>query len=140
MGMEAPDGNSIRLKDKLLAELPGLEAYKQGRDALLAFKNDVGSALKQASDYSHAIAFGKAAKILQKHMLDHKSTFDAAFSEGCIQEVISLNLQFVGMVENGADIKSQLRFGVSKTNFAIASCYNTTVMEGTVRGQKFTDT
>lgn len=64
LGVEAPDVNSTRLKDKLLAELPELEVHKQKRDILLAFQNDVGLALSQASDYSEAIILGKAAKIL----------------------------------------------------------------------------
>ncbi|KAK3890995.1 hypothetical protein Pcinc_005077 [Petrolisthes cinctipes] len=62
-------------------------------------------------------------------MLDHKSTFDGTFHEGCIELVIPLTLlQFVAMLEHGADMKSQLRFGVSKTYLTIAqllqyNCY-----------------
>ena len=54
-------------------------------------------------------------------MLDHKSTFDGTFHEGCIKQAIPLTLlQFVGMLEHGADIKSQLRFGASKKDLPIA--------------------
>ena len=48
---------------------------------------------------------------------------------GPIEEAIPSSLvQFVGMIEHGADIKSQLRFGVSKTDLVIAqllqyNCY-----------------
>ncbi|KAI9540767.1 hypothetical protein NQZ68_037698 [Dissostichus eleginoides] len=106
LGVEEPEVNSSRLK--LLAEIPELEAHKQGRDVLLAFQNDVGIALSQASDYSDAIILGKAAK--NPHLM------------GLFMR------DFVGMVEHGADIKSQLRFGASKTDFAIAqllqyNCY-----------------
>ena len=121
LGVEAPYVNSTRLKEKLLAEIPELAAHKQGKHVLLAFQKDVGLALSQASDYSEAIILGKAAKILRRHMLDHKSTFDGTFHEGCIEQAIPPSLlQFVGMVEHGADIKSQLRFGASKTDLAIA--------------------
>lgn len=49
-------------------------------------------------------------------MLDHKSTFDGTFHERCIEEALPHTLlQFVAMLEHGADIKSQLRFGASKT-------------------------
>ena len=88
-----------------------------------------GLALSQASDYSEAIILAKAAKILRRHMLDHTSKFDGTFHDGCIEEAIpSSLLQFVGMIEHGADIKSQLRFGVSKTDLVIAqllqyNCY-----------------
>ena len=129
LGVESPDVNSTRLKDKLLAELPELEAHKKGRDVLLAFQEDVGSALSHASEYSEAIVLAKAAKILRRQMIDHKSTFDGTFHEGCVEEAIpSTLLQFVGMIEHGADIKSQLRFGASKTDLAMAqllqyNCY-----------------
>ena len=62
-------------------------------------------------------------------MLDHKFTFDGTFQEGCIQDAIPPTLlQFVGMIEHGADIKSQLRFGASKSDLAMAqllqyNCY-----------------
>lgn len=129
LGLQTPDVNSTRLKDKLLAEIPGLEAHKKGRDVLMAFQKDVGFALSQASDYSDAMTLAKAAKILRRHMLEHKSSFDGTFYEGCIEDSIPPSLlQFVGMIEHGADIKSQLRFGASKSDLAIAqllqyNCY-----------------
>ena len=85
LGVEAPNVNSTRLKETLLAEIPELEAHKQGKRVLLAFQKDVGLALSQVSDYSEAIILDKAAKILRRHMLDHKSTFDGIFNEGCIE-------------------------------------------------------
>ena len=45
LGVDSPRVNSIRLKDKLLEEIPELEAHRSGRDALLAFQKDVGKAL-----------------------------------------------------------------------------------------------
>jgi len=130
LGVDAPAVNSTRLKEKLLSEIPELEVHKQGRDVLLAFQKDVGFVLSEASDYySEAIILGKAANILRRHMLDHKSTFDGTFHEGCIEQAIPLTLlQFVAMLKHGADIKSQLRFGASKTDLAIAqllqyNCY-----------------
>ena len=130
MGVDAPAVNSTRLKEKLLSEIPELEVHKQGRDVLLAFQKDVGFVLSEASDYySEAIILGKAANILQRHMVDHKSTFDGTFHEGCIELAIPFTLlQFVAILEHGADIKFQLRFGASKTDVAIAqllqyNCY-----------------
>lgn len=129
LGLEAPDVNSTRLKDKLLAEIPELESQRKGRDILLAFQKDVGLVLSQASDYTEAMTLAKAAKILRRQMLQHKSKFDGTFHKGCIGEAIPTSLlQFVAMVEHGADIKSQLRFGVSKTDLTIAqllqyNCY-----------------
>ena len=130
LGADDTDVNSTRLKDRLLREIPELEAHKKGRDVLLAFKKGIDPALSQVSDYSEAIILTKAAKILRRHMLDHKSKFDGAFQESCVEDAIPpALLQFVCMIEHGADIKSQLRFGSSKTDFAMAqllqyNCYS----------------
>lgn len=129
LGIDTPMVNSTRLKDKLLAEIPELETHKKGRDVLLAFHVDVGSILSQASDFNDAILLAKSASILRRQMVDHKSKFDGTFHESCIEESIPPTLlQFVGMIEHGADIKSQLRFGASKTDLAMAqllqyNCY-----------------
>jgi hypothetical protein len=79
LGMKTPDVNSIRLKEKLLAEIPELESHKKGKDILLAFKKDIGAALSQASNYSEAIILAKTAKFLRGHMIDHKSAFAGTF-------------------------------------------------------------
>ena len=76
LGVEAPAVNSTRLKEKLLSEVPELEAHKQGKDVLLAFQKNVSFVLSDASDYySEAIILDKAANILRRHMLNHKSNF-----------------------------------------------------------------
>ena len=103
LGIEKPDVNSTRLKEKLLAEISEMEAHKQGRDVILVFEEDIGLALSQASDYSEAIILANTAKILRRHMLDHTSKFDGTFHDGCIEEAIPSSLvQFVGMIEHGA--------------------------------------
>ena len=54
-------------------------------------------------------------------MIDHESTFAETFHEGYVEYAIpSTLLQFVCMIEHGADIKSQLRFGASKTDLVMA--------------------
>ena len=84
---------------------------------------------QDSGDYSDAIILAKAAKILRRHMPGHKSTFDGTFNMDSSEDAVPPSLlQFVGMVEHGADIKSQLRFGASKTDTAIAhllqyNCY-----------------
>ena len=71
----------------------------------------------------------KAASILLNHNIDHNSKFSGNFYEQNLDDSIApMLLQFVCMMEHGADIKSQLRFGVSKTDFAMAqllqhNCY-----------------
>ena len=55
LGVKDHNVNSTRLKDKLLGEIPELESYKKGRDVLLAFKEDVGTVLSKAINYTEAI-------------------------------------------------------------------------------------
>ncbi len=62
-------------------------------------------------------------------MLDHKILADGIYNIDSTEECVpSFLLQFVGMVEHGADIKSQLRFGAPKRDLAMAqllqcNCY-----------------
>ena len=130
LGIDIPNVNTTRLKDKLLAEIPELQAHKKGRGVLLAFQKDVVLSLSKASEYSDALVMAKAAKVLRRHILDHQSKFDGTFPEGCVKDAIpSILLQFVGMIEHGADVKSHLRFGASKSDQAISqllqyNCYS----------------
>ena len=123
LGVKDHNINSTRLKDKLLGEKSELKAYKKGRDVLLAFKEDVGTVLSKAINYT------EAAKILRQRMMDHKSSFTGTFNDECVENSIpSTLLQFVSMIEHGADIKSQLRLGASKTDLAMSqllqyNCY-----------------
>ena len=122
-------GLSKPLNQRTKDEIPDLEAHKKGRDILLAFKEDIDVALSQALDYSEALVVAKAATIIRKHMLEHKLPFQGSFNENCIEDSLpSILLQFVCMIEHGADIKSQLMFGASKTDLAMAqllqyNCY-----------------
>ena len=120
-GTSVADVNSTRLKEKLLAEIPGIEAYKKGRDVLLAFKKDVGPILSKTSTYSDALILAKAAGILRRHMVDHKSRLEGTLDDKSVYDSMpAALLQFVGMIEHGADIKSQLRFGTTASDLAMA--------------------
>ncbi len=120
-GMQAPDAHATRLKERLMAELPDLEAHKSGRDILLAFRKDIGPVLTEVLSYSDALILAKAAKILRQHMVSHKCNFDGAFDENSLTHSVPPSLlQFVCMVEHGADIKSQLRFSATTTDLAMS--------------------
>ena len=55
--------------------------------------------------YDEDIILAKAIKILQRHMLAHRSTLDGTFYGRCIEQAIPLTLlQCVDMPEDGADI------------------------------------
>ena len=75
LGVDLPNVHSTWLKEQLLAMIPELEAHKKGYDVLLTFKTEIGSVLHEASQYSNAIHLFKAADILRKEMLQHKTKF-----------------------------------------------------------------
>ena len=112
-----------------MKELPELEAHNKRRYVLLAFQDDVGLALSDSCAYCDAIILSKAAKIPRRQMLDRKIVADGTYNMDSTEEAVPPSLlQFVGMVEHGADIKSQLRFGAPKTDLAMAqllqyNCY-----------------
>jgi len=130
IGVDSPDVNSTRFKEQLLTRIPDLEAHKKGRDVLLACKEDISSVLSDASKYSEAIHLAKAANIIRKEMLDHKTKFSTEFSEEFGAEAIPPSLlQFVCSIEHGVDIRSHLKHGVVKSDLAIAqllqyNCYS----------------
>ena len=54
-------------------------------------------------------------------MLQHKSHVSSKFHEGCIEQAVPPSLlQFASMIEHGADIKSQLQHGASKSDLAMS--------------------
>ena len=55
LGVDSPDVNSTRLKEQLLSHIPEIETHQKGCDVLIAFKNDIGSILADASKYGKAI-------------------------------------------------------------------------------------
>ena len=84
--MDSPDVNSIRLKEHLFSRIPELETHQKERDVLIAFKNDIGSILADANKYGEAIHLAKAADIIRKEMLIHKTKFNNQFEEGSVCE------------------------------------------------------
>ncbi|CAE1328153.1 unnamed protein product [Acanthosepion pharaonis] len=66
---DSPNVHSTRLKEQLFARISELEAHKNGRDVLLAFKADTGPVLHEARQKSNALHLSKTADILRKKML-----------------------------------------------------------------------
>ncbi len=86
--------------------IPQLESLQHGYDVLLASQKDVGAILAQTSKYSEAIHLAKAASIIRKEMLQHKSACNAV-TDGNIEEAASPTiLQFVWMIEHSADSRA----------------------------------
>ncbi|KAH3888538.1 hypothetical protein DPMN_012574 [Dreissena polymorpha] len=68
--------HSTRLKDRLLAEIPEIEAHESGRNIVLVLKKDIGPVLSKASKFSDAIVLSKAASSLRRLMLGHETSLD----------------------------------------------------------------
>jgi hypothetical protein len=118
--------HSTHLKNRILAHFPDLAAHKQGRDVLLAFNRDLGSALRKACvrDYDdEAICLAKAANIVRREMLKLQATFTGSFHVNCqVKSVPQSLLALVAMILNGPNIESQGCDGVMQ---ATASCFST---------------
>ena len=59
--------HSTWLKQRLLAEFPDMRAYTKGRDVLMAFEDDIGSALAKACEQDNngdAMHIARAAHIV----------------------------------------------------------------------------
>ena len=103
--------HSTDLKERLLANVPGLQPHKKGRDIFLAFNDEVAPALQQACERdfnNEAMTLLKATRIIRRDMLDTKSTFDLTFNNSCQQESVPESLKtLIGMILGGTDIKIQ---------------------------------
>ena len=88
--------HTSRLKDRLLTQVPQLEAYKQGRDVLIAFKEDVGLAFQRASyeesTDTEGVYVARAAKIVRKDMLKLKNSVDGSFQTTCQEDSVPSSL------------------------------------------------
>lgn len=103
--------HSTKLKNRVLAYFPDMEAHKQGRDVMLIFNNDVGLALKKACEYdadSDAIHLAKAANIVRRDIFKMKNPFNGSFEKTCQEDSVPASLlALVAMVTNGPNIKAQ---------------------------------
>ena len=104
--------NSTHLKDRVLANVPGLEAYKKGRDVMLAFNDDVGYALGNVLDQqdfdNDALVLLNAAKIIRLDIMNTKTCFTGSFDSSCQRDSVPESLKtLVGMILGAPDIKTQ---------------------------------
>ena len=104
--------NSTRLKERILSQIPDIEAYKQGRDVFFAFRKDLGLVLQKSHDAcdEDAIHLSKAASIVRKDMLAMKYNFDGSFDRNCQAESVPASLvSLVNMILYGPNIETQAR-------------------------------
>ncbi|KAJ8396338.1 hypothetical protein AAFF_G00019150 [Aldrovandia affinis] len=103
--------HSTKLKDRIITYFPDLEEHKSGRDIMLAFNQDVGSALQKACEHdadSEGVCLARAANIVRRDMLKMKTTFSGSFETHCQEQSVPTSLvALVAMILNGPNIQEQ---------------------------------
>ena len=103
--------HSTKLKQRILCYFQEMEAHKQGRDVVLIFNKDVGSALCKAREHdadNDAVHLARAAKIVRRDMFQVKNQFSGSFGAKCQEDsILASLLALVAMVLNGPNIEAQ---------------------------------
>ena len=125
LGIVQPSAlHSTRLKNRILASIPSLRAYQQGRDMLLAFNSNTGTAWQQVSEnYKHTDAnyLAKAATIVTKEMLATTSTFKGTFQRQCQENSNPSSLvSLAKMILYGPNNESLLKNSSSQAALTVA--------------------
>lgn len=110
-GIDEVQVHTTRLKNRILAAVPDLRSYNEGREVLLAFDQDIGASLKQAcnGDFdSEALTLAKASNIIRRDIFKLKQCFDGQFLPDCQQKSIPSTLTaLINMILTGPNIKDQ---------------------------------
>ena len=78
--------NSTHLKDRILAHFPDMQAHKYGREIILIFSDDVGTAMRSACEneaYSSAIHLARAAQTVRRELFNNSCIFTRAYDKEC---------------------------------------------------------
>ena len=117
--------HTTRLKERILARIPDLKAYVEGRDTLITFEKNVGLALKKATRDDlddDAMYLVKVAKIVRKEMQEIKTKFDGTFTPKCQNQAVpDFLIAVVAMIFDGPSIVDQNNVsGISQPALTIA--------------------
>ncbi len=109
--MSCPCVHSTRLKDRIVASFPELQAFKDGRDILLTSKEDIGTTLRLVCEKdldNDAYILAQAARIVRKEIVNTTVQFDDSFPENYQVKGLPQSLQtLVAMLCDGPSIKEQ---------------------------------
>ena len=124
LGLTENEVHKTRLKERLLAHVPDLQAYKQGREMFLAFNQDIGPAIRKAIDDDaddEGMHLVKAAAIVRRHMLDMSFKFEGTFEEGCQESAVPDSLvALVSMILDGTNIGGDPELTTAQSALSIA--------------------
>lgn len=114
MGVETSEIeiNRTRLKDHLVAFVPGLRADKSGRDILLSFEEDVGDAIRDScflGDFTDGLCLARAAAIVRKTLFDDFPRFKGSLNDDFtpLKSVPPVLLHFIKMLLEGSNIDNE---------------------------------
>ena len=111
--------HSTKLKDRIMIYFPDMVEHKSGRDVLLAFKQDVGSALHKACEQdadSEGVSLARAANIVRRDMLNMKMAFSGSFEPHCQEQSVPTSLvALVAMILYGPNIQEQSDHSIVST-------------------------
>ena len=86
---ETQEINSTRLKEKLMAAVPGLTAHTKGREVLLAFNENIGHLISDVfceDNDADLKCLARAARIVRKEMFIETNASNGTFSSNCRRE------------------------------------------------------
>ena len=104
--------NSTKL-DHILSYFPDFSAHREGRDVLLAFASDVGSALHEA------ICLARAAKIVRRDVQIAINIYWHIGKDCQVKSVPHSLLALVSIIHNGPSIKSRGVDGLSQATLSV---------------------
>lgn len=123
-GLVSGRAHSGRLKNRLLAHFPALQAHTSGRDVLLTFTDGLNSALKEAYTDNwddEGVHLAKAARIVRRDLFQFKSQFSGSFDECCQENSIPETLlALIQMILQGPSIENATNRGNCQTSLSIA--------------------
>jgi len=111
LGLDQVQVHTTRLKDRILAAIPDLRSQTEGRDILLVYDEDIGTALKQACNDdcdSDALNLAKASNIIRRDVIELTQSFNGRFPVDCQENAVLQSLAaLVNMLLTGPNIKDQ---------------------------------
>ena len=125
--------HSTDLKNRILANMPGLNSYKQGRDVMLSFDDDAGHALRDAcldDADDETICLAKVADIIRRDMFGMHTGFDGAFPRGCQEDDVPKSLvALVSLIMDGINTNERETDDVKQATLSLAQLlqYNSCV-------------
>ncbi|VDI67831.1 Hypothetical predicted protein [Mytilus galloprovincialis] len=108
--------NSSRLNDRCVSNFPDLDANKQGRENILAFKDYIVPALKKfcLEDFDNKFAnISTAATFVRKDIFASNSEFKGTFPNGCQEASVPQSLLSLTRKRDLVDTFFQLGMSVS---------------------------